>query len=65
MVLAMAKKILVKQIKSIITEKPNQRATLRALGLRRMNAVREHDDTPVIRGMINKVRHLVEVTEIK
>ncbi|MCL1910694.1 MAG: 50S ribosomal protein L30 [Leptospirales bacterium] len=61
----MAKKILVKQVKSIITEKPNQRATLRALGLRRMNAVREHDDTPVIRGMINKVRHLVEVSEIK
>jgi len=61
----MAKKILVKQVRSIITEKPNQRATLRALGLRRMNAVREHDDTPVIRGMINKVRHLVEVSEIK
>jgi len=61
----MAKKILVKQVKSTITEKPNQRATLRALGLRRMNAVREHDDTPVIRGMINKVRHLVDVSEIK
>ena len=61
----MAKKILVKQERSIITEKPNQRATLRALGLRRMNAVREHEDTPVIRGMINKVQHLVEVTEIK
>jgi len=61
----MANKILVKQVRSTITEKPNQRATLRALGLRRMNAVREHDDTPVIRGMINKVRHLVEVSEIK
>jgi len=61
----MANKILVKQVKSIITEKPDQRATLRALGLRRMNAVREHNDTPVIRGMINKVRHLVEVSEIK
>ena len=65
MVLTMAKKILVKQIRSIITEKPNQRATMRALGLRRMNAEREHDDTPVIRGMINKVSHLVEVSEIK
>ncbi|MDR3237049.1 MAG: 50S ribosomal protein L30 [Spirochaetia bacterium] len=60
----MAKKILVKQIKSIITESPKQRATMRALGLRRMNAVREHDDTPVIRGMLNKVHHLVEVKEI-
>jgi large subunit ribosomal protein L30 len=65
MVTVMAKKIAIKQIKSIITEKPNQRATLRALGLRKMNSVREHDDTPVIRGMIDKVKHLVEVTEIK
>jgi large subunit ribosomal protein L30 len=64
MVTVMAKKIAIKQIKSIITEKPKQRATLRALGLRKMNAVREHDDTPVIRGMIDKVKHLVEVTEI-
>ncbi|MCL2026658.1 MAG: 50S ribosomal protein L30 [Leptospirales bacterium] len=61
----MTKKIVVKQIRSAISEKPNQRATLRALGLRRMNAVREHNDTPVIRGMINKVRHLIEVSEIK
>ena len=58
----MAKKIIVKQIKSSIGTKPNQRATLRGLGLRKMNAVREHDDTPVIRGMIDKVQHLVEIT---
>jgi large subunit ribosomal protein L30 len=61
----MAKKISVKQVKSRISEKPSIRATLHALGLRRMNAVRVHDDNPVIRGMINKVVHLVEVKEIK
>jgi large subunit ribosomal protein L30 len=61
----MARKILVKQTKSGITEKPKQRLTLRALGLRRMNAERIHDDNLVIRGMINKVQHLVTVKEIK
>jgi len=60
----MAKKLLIKQVRSIITEKPNQRATVRALGLRKMNAERIHDDNPVIRGMIDKVKHLVEVKEI-
>ena len=58
----MAKKIVVKQIKSSIGTKPKQKATLRGLGLRKMNAAREHDDTPVIRGMIYKVQHLVEIT---
>lgn len=65
MVQLMANKILIKQTKSIITQKPNQKATMRALGLRKVNAVREHDDNPVIRGMIDKVKHLVEVKEIK
>lgn len=60
----MAKKLKVKQIKSPIGSKPKQRATLRALGLRKMNAERIHDDTPVIRGMIFSVVHMVEVTEI-
>jgi len=58
-----SKKILVKQVRSGICGKPAQKATLIALGLRKMNAVREHDDTKVIRGMINKVSHLVEVTD--
>ncbi|HPA71897.1 MAG TPA: 50S ribosomal protein L30 [Spirochaetota bacterium] len=60
----MAKKLKVKQIKSPIGSKPKQRATLRALGLRKMNAERIHDDTPVVRGMIYAVVHMVEVTEI-
>ncbi|OIQ51245.1 50S ribosomal protein L30 [Pseudodesulfovibrio hydrargyri] len=55
--------IKVKQIKSKIACKPDQVKTLEALGLRRINQVKEHDDNPVIRGMIYKVRHLVEVTE--
>lgn len=59
----MAKKIVVKQVRSSIGTKPAQRATLVALGLRKMNAVREHDDSKVIRGMIDKVQHLVEITE--
>lgn len=61
----MAKKILVKQIKSSIGVKPKHRATLRALGLRRVNASRVHDNNPVIRGMIDTVRHLVSVEEVK
>ena len=61
----MAKKIFVKQVKSAICGNPSQKATLVALGLRKMNSVREHDDTKVIRGMINTVAHLVEVTDKK
>ncbi len=60
----MAKKLLVKQIRSSICTKPKQRATLVALGLRKISDTREHDDNPVIRGMITKVHHLVEVKEI-
>jgi large subunit ribosomal protein L30 len=40
-----------------------QRETLRSLGLRRIGHAVEHSDTPQIRGMIHKVRHLVEVSE--
>ena len=58
------KKLKVKQIRSKIGSKPKQRATLLALGLRRVNAERLHEDNPIIRGMINKVSHLVEVNEV-
>jgi len=60
----MANKLVIIQKRSSIGILPKQRDTLVALGLRKINAVREHDDTPVIRGMINKVKHLVEVKEI-
>ncbi len=57
-------KLKVTQVRSSIGIKPKQRGTLRALGLRGISQTREHDDNPVIRGMINKVPHLVTVEEI-
>ncbi len=50
-------------VKSPIGYAKRQKGTLRALGLRRMNQTVEHEDTPVIRGMVAKVRHLVRVEE--
>lgn len=61
----MIRKIKIKQLRSTAHKKPKQKATLRALGLRKVNSEREHEETPVIRGMIDVVKHLVEVTEIK
>ncbi len=57
------KKIRVQQIKSVIGYDRKQRATLRGLGLRRIRHIVEVVDTPSVRGMINKVRHLVVVLE--
>ncbi len=56
-------KINVKLIKSTIGCKKDQIATVKALGLHKIRDVKEHNDTPQIRGMINKVSHLVEVEE--
>jgi len=61
---AKAKKLRIKQVRSTIGRKADQGATVRALGLKRINDVVEQDDTPVIRGMIFKVKHLIEVEEI-
>ncbi len=52
-------KIKIKQIKSSIKKQQNQKRTLEALGLKKIGQVVEHDDTPNILGMINKVKHLV------
>jgi large subunit ribosomal protein L30 len=49
--------------RSLIGEKPKARATVESLGLRRIRHTVEHPDTPVVRGMIHKVRHLVDVEE--
>ena len=57
------KTVKIQQVKSEIGYNRKQRATLRGLGLRKMNQVRELEDTPAVRGMINKVRHLVVVLE--
>jgi large subunit ribosomal protein L30 len=53
----------VKWTKSFISCTDDMRQTIRGLGLRRMHQVVEREDTPAIRGMIHKVRHLVEVVE--
>ena len=50
--------------KSGIGFERDQRATIRSLGLRRLNQTVEREDTPVVRGMVHKVRHLVRVDEI-
>jgi large subunit ribosomal protein L30 len=55
--------IKVKQIKSRIGAPIDQKRTLDALGLRKLNAVVEKEDTPQILGMINKVKHLVVVVK--
>lgn len=51
-------------VKSAIGYRQEQRDTLRSLGLRRLHQTVEKPDTPSIRGMVNKVRHLVRVEEI-
>ncbi len=54
-------KITIKQTGSSIRRPAIQLATLKGLGLGKMNRVRELEDTPEVRGMIRKVRHMVEV----
>ncbi|WP_370400322.1 50S ribosomal protein L30 [Sulfitobacter sp. JB4-11] len=61
----MAKTIVIKQIGSPIRRPAKQRATLVGLGLNKMHRVRELEDTPAVRGMINKVSHMVEIVEEK
>ncbi len=52
-------------VKSTIGYSRDQQGTIRALGLRRLQQTVVHDDNPVIRGMIFKVRHLLEVEEVE
>ena len=56
-------KIKVKQVKSRIGRPKGQKRTLDALGLRKMNAVVEHEATPQILGMVAKIKHLITVVE--
>jgi len=58
-------KVRIRQIKSASGHTGDQKRTVRALGIRAMNQVVEHDDTPQIRGMVFKVRHLVQVEEVQ
>ena len=59
----MAKTIVVKQIGSPIRRPAKQRQTLIGLGLNKMHKTRELEDTPAVRGMINKIPHMVEIIE--
>lgn len=54
------KKIKVTLVKSLIGTKQSHRATVRGLGLRRLNSTSELQDTPAVRGMINKVSYLLK-----
>lgn len=58
-------RIKVTQVRSKIRRPQNQKRTLEALGLKKINQVVEHDATPNIIGMVNTVKHLVSVEEIK
>lgn len=58
-----SKELKVTWVKSAIGYSTRQKNTIRALGLRRLGQTVEHQDTPVIRGMIEKVFHLVKVEE--
>ena len=58
-------KIKVTQVKSGIDRPARQKRTLLALGLRKMHASVEHENTPQIAGMVTKVNHLVKVEEVK
>lgn len=57
------KKIKVTLVKSVIGTKQDHRATVRGLGLRRINHTAELQDTPAVRGMIKKVAYLVKCEE--
>ncbi|WP_019026708.1 50S ribosomal protein L30 [Colwellia piezophila] len=59
----MTKTVKVTQIKSSIGRLPKHRATLKGLGLRRINHTVELEDTPSVRGMINKVYYMVKVED--
>ena len=60
---AKEKKLRIRQVRSIIGGTEKQKAVLRSLGLRRMSHEVVHTDNPAIRGMINKIPHLLEVVE--
>ncbi|MBT3382187.1 MAG: 50S ribosomal protein L30 [Prolixibacteraceae bacterium] len=58
-------KVIVTQVKSSIGSTKRQKATLEALGLKKLNKPKEHEATPQIIGMVNKMRYLLSVEEVK
>lgn len=59
--MAEQKRIKVKLVRSPIGTKASHRGTVRGLGLRKLNSVSELEDTPAVRGMVNKIAYLVQV----
>jgi large subunit ribosomal protein L30 len=57
-------RVKVTYVRSVIGQKPDQERTVQALGLRRLHQTVEHEDSPQLRGMVHKVRHLVKVEEL-
>ncbi|MCB9498290.1 MAG: 50S ribosomal protein L30 [Bacillales bacterium] len=55
----------IKLVKSPVSSKPDQRATVKALGLTKLQSEVVKNDNPQIRGMIKKIAHLIEVSEVK
>ena len=58
-------KIRIKLVRSVIGSLPKQRATVRALGLRKIGSSTEQESTPAVLGMVKVVSHIVSVEEIK
>ena len=58
-----AKQIKIKLVRSLIGASQPQRKVVQSLGLKKLNQVVEHYETPIIMGMVNKVPHLVEIVE--
>jgi len=57
-------KLKIRQVRSAIGRHKSQKITLRTLGIHRLHEEVVHDDTPQIRGMINKIEHLLKVEEV-
>ena len=57
-------KIKIKQVRSKIDRPERQKRTLEALGLKKINQVVEHENTPQVMGMVNAIKHLIEVEEV-
>jgi large subunit ribosomal protein L30 len=60
----MAKALKITLVKSTIGEKPKTRATVETLGLRKIRQSVERPDTPDVRGLVNRARHLLDVEEV-
>ena len=52
-------------VRSVIGQKPDQEKTVKALGFRKLHQTLERPDSPQLRGMVHKIRHLVRVEEVR